>query len=153
MVKDKKIEGNVIFTGKIPLEEINQYYQLGSVFVTASNTETQGLTLLEAMAASIPVVALDDEAFRDAVVDGLNGYLFKTKEDYCTYIIKLMTDKKIYTQMCKQARINAEAHSSKYYAEKVLDVYYRALESKPGSGDKSFSSRMKNVIKRGLHGK
>ena len=153
MVKDKGISDSVIFTGKIPMENIHKYYQLGTVFVTASNTETQGLTLLEAMAASIPVVAFDDEAFKDAVIDGLNGFLFNNEREYCEDILKLMHDKKTYEQMCRQARINAEAHSSKYYAEKVLDVYYKALGGKP-NGDRpkrTFSSRMKNVIKKGFY--
>ena len=65
-----------------------------------------------------------------------------------------MKDKKKYNRLCKQARINGEAHSSKYFAERVLDVYYIALGGKP-TGERvkrSFASRMKNVIKKGLHG-
>ena len=54
MSKQLKIENNVIFTSSIPWEEIPIYYQLADVFTTASNTETQGLTLIEAMAGSIP---------------------------------------------------------------------------------------------------
>ncbi len=150
--KDLKLDNNVIFTGKVPWSEVHEYYQLGSLFVSASHTETQGLTLLEAMAAGIPVVALDDEAFKDVVVDDLNGYLFMDDKGYISSIEKLMDDKKKYDRMCSQARINGEAHSSKYYAEKVLDVYKMALENNSGGGNKSFSSRMKNVIKKGLHG-
>ena len=151
------LENNVIFTGKVPWEEIHEYYQMASVFVSASHTETQGLTLLEAMAASVPVVALDDEAFRDVIVDELNGFLFKDDKGYIYSLEKLMNDKKLYNRMCRQARINGEAHSSKYYAEKVLDVYYMALESN-GSNDESgerrtFTSKLKNVIKKGFHGK
>ena len=149
--KDLNIENNVIFTGKIPWEKIHEYYQVASVFVSASNTETQGLTLLEAMAAGVPVVALDDEAFRDVVVDGLNGYLFRDDKEYISSIKKLISDKKLYNRMSKQSRINGEAHSSKYYAEKVLDVYNMALKGETAR-DKSFSSRMKNVIKKGLRG-
>ena len=62
-----------------------------------------------------------------------------------------MDDKKMYNKMSRQARINGEAHSSKYYAEKVLDVYNMALKG-DAKGSRSFSSRMKDVIKKGLHG-
>ena len=150
-VRELDIENNVIFTGKIPWEHIHEYYQVPSVFVSASNTETQGLTLLEAMAAGVPVVALDDDAFRDVIVDDLNGYLFKDDKEYVSSIEKLMDDKKMYNKMSRQARINGEAHSSKYYAEKVLDVYNMALKG-DAKGSRSFSSRMKDVIKKGLHG-
>lgn len=154
LVHDLKIEDNVIFTGKVPWDNIHQYYQLASVFTSASHTETQGLTLLEAMSASIPVVALDDEAFRDVVIDDLNGYLFKDEKQYVNYIIKLMDNPKNYNRLSRQARINGEAHSSKYYAEKVLDVYYMALGGEPSDDPNkgTFSSRMKNVIKKGLYG-
>ena len=149
--KELGIDNNVIFTGKIPWEHIHEYYQVPNVFVSASNTETQGLTLLEAMAAGVPVVALDDDAFREVIVDDLNGYLFKEKEGYINSIEKLMDDKKLYSKMSRQARINGEAHSSKYYAEKVLDVYYMALKGDE-KGSRSFSTKMFDVIKKGFHG-
>lgn len=154
MTLDLGLSNSVIFTGKVPWHEINTYYQLASIFVSASHSETQGLTLLEAMAAGKPVVACDDEAFRDVVVDDLNGYLFKDDFEYVEKIDILREDKKKYNRMAKQARINGEAHSSKYFAEKVLDVYYTALGGRP-TGERTkrtFSSRMKNVIKKGLHG-
>lgn len=136
-VKNLKIEDNVIFTGKVPWDEIHKYYQIPQVFVTASHTETQGLTLLEAMAASVPVIGYDDEAFRDVVVPDLNGYLFKENKDYLEYVEKTMKDKKLLERLSRQARINAESHSAKYYGEKVLDVYYTALgESGGDNGEK-----------------
>ncbi len=150
------IGNNVIFTGKIPWEQIHKYYQIPQVFVTASHTETQGLTLLEAMAASVPVVALDDEAFRDVVINDLNGYLFTNKKEYKAAITKIMNSPTILERLQRQARINAESHSAKYYAEKVLDVYYTALGGKPVEGSnekKTFLSTMKSVVKKGFHGK
>lgn len=152
--KDLGISDKVIFTGKVPLDKVSQYYQLGSIFVSASHTETQGLTLLEAMSASLPVVALNDEAFRNTIVPDLNGYLFNEADEYINCTLKLMDNKFLYDKMCRQARINGESHSSKYYAEKVLDVYNMALNGFYGgeSKNKSFSGRMKNVIKKGLYG-
>lgn len=154
-VKKLKIEDNVIFTGKVPWDEIHKYYQIPQVFVTASHTETQGLTLLEAMAASVPVIGYDDEAFRDVVVPDLNGYLFKENKDYLEYVEKTMYDKKLLERLSRQARINAESHSAKYYGEKVLDVYYTALGGSVSGGNekKTFVSTMKSVVKKGFHGK
>ncbi len=153
--KKLKIEENVIFAGKIAWEDIHKYYQIPDVFVTASHTETQGLTLLEAMAASVPVVALDDDAFRDVVIPDLNGYLFKNKKEYREDIEFIMKHPEVLKRLQRQARINAESHSAKYYAEKVLDVYYTALGGKPEEHKekKTFFSKMKNVIKKGFHGK
>lgn len=147
-----KIKNNVIFTGKVPWNEIVDYYTLANVFTTASHTETQGLTLIEAMAASLPVIALDDEAFNTIVIDDLNGYLFKDKKGYKNSIEKLMKDPEKLIRMGKQARINSDAYSSKYYAERVLDVYKSALEGRDTNKKRGFFSTAKDVIKRGIKG-
>ena len=52
-----------------------------------------------------------------------------------------------------QGRINSETYSSKYFAERVLHVYKLALKDRPRKKDKSFISRLKNIIKRGFNGK
>ena len=123
LVSDLKLNDRVIFTGAIPHYDVPKYYAISNVFVTASVTETQGLTVIEAMASSVPVVCIDDESFKDAVIDGLNGKVFKTDKEYIKNIEILQKDKTQYKIMCKQARITAESHSLKYYAEKILDVY------------------------------
>jgi 1,2-diacylglycerol 3-alpha-glucosyltransferase len=153
LAKKNKIEDKVIFTGKVPWIDIPLYYNMANIFVTASHTETQGLTVIEAMAASVPVVALDDESFRNTVIDGLTGYLFKNKKEYINSMIELICDETKRINMGNQARINSETYSSKYFAERVLDVYKIALKGKPLKKDKSFFNRLKNTFKRGLHEK
>lgn len=149
-VKKFKIEDSVIFTGKIPLEEIPLYYQLSDIFVTASTTETQGLTVIEAMGASLPVVCIDDDSFKIAVIDDLNGYFFKTKKEYVCIINKLLSDPKLLKRLSNQARISSELHSAKYFAEKVLNVYNIAISAK--SKNSNITNKIKNVVKKVLYG-
>lgn len=144
MVKKLDLEDRVIFTGAVPHYEIASYYAISNIFVTASVTETQGLTVIEAMAASIPVVCADDESFRDAVIDGLNGKVFKNDKEYVSAIENLYKNKEQYKVMCKQARVTAESHSLKYYAEKILDVYNITIN---GSKNEPFIDKLKGVIK------
>ena len=153
LAKKQKLENSVIFTGKVPWEDVPIYYSLADIFVTASHTETQGLTVVEAMASSLPVVALDDESFRNVVIDGLTGFLFKNKKEYVNNMVKLANDLELRKNMGNQARINSESYSSKYFAERVLHVYKLALKGRPLKKDKSFLSRFKNTVKRGFHGK
>lgn len=148
-----KLNDNVKFLGKIPWEEIPKYYQLADIFVTASKTETQGLTVIEAMAASIPVVAIDDESFNTVIIDDLNGKLFKNKRQYKMMISELIENKDKRIRLSEQARISTEVHSSKYFAEKVLDVYKKALGNDYKSDKKRFIDKLKRQIKRGLNGK
>ena len=130
-VKKNKIEDNVIFAGKVPWENIVSYYLISDVFATASKTETQGLTVIEAMAASLPVVCSDDESFRETVIDDLNGKLFNNRREYKREIINLYKDRSLLKRLSNQARIAAETHSSKYFAEQILDVYKIAINNKP----------------------
>lgn len=130
-VKKNRIEDNVIFAGKVPWENIVSYYLISDVFATASKTETQGLTVIEAMAASLPVVCVDDESFRDTVIDDLNGKVFNNRREYKKEIINLYKDRSLLKRLSNQARIAAETHSSKYFAEQILDVYKIAINNKP----------------------
>lgn len=130
IIKDYKIDKNVIMTGKVAWEEVPYYYHLSDIFLTASHTETQGLTVIEAMASGVVPVCVEDESFAIAVVDGLNGRIFNDEEECQNIIIELYEDKKMLARLSKQARINSDRFSSKYFAESVLDVYKYALENK-----------------------
>lgn len=54
-------------------------YHAMDVFAFASQTETQGMVLTEAMAAGVPVAALDASGVREVVANGTNGYLLNTQ--------------------------------------------------------------------------
>ncbi len=123
------ISNNVIFTGKVPLEEIPIYYQLGDVFVTASKSETQGLTVVEAISSSLPVVAVKDDSFVNSVIDDFNGYVFTSDEKYIESILKLYENNDIYNRLSNQSRILSSDFSSEYFALKVLKVYETAIEN------------------------
>ena len=128
--KETGIDKNTIFTGKVPWEEVPYYYHLGKLFATASKSETQGLTVIEAMAAGVAPVVIDDESFRNTVIDDLNGKIFFTKNEYVKIVLDLIDDKKKLKQLRLQARMNAETHSSKFYAEQALVVYNIAIKNK-----------------------
>ena len=124
------------------------YYIISDVFATASQTETQGLTVIEAMAASLPVVAVDDESFRNAIVENVNGYLFDTKREYIKRVSDLLDDKNKLKKFSDQARINADSFSSKYFADRVLKVYKLAIKNaNTKNKDKTIVNGFKNVLK------
>ena len=85
------IRDSVIFTGMQPWKTIGKMYQLGDIFISASVTETQGLTFAEAMAASLPIVAREDESIAGLVRHNYNGKLFHTEEELAQSLIDLLT--------------------------------------------------------------
>ena len=124
------IEKNVIFTGKVAWDDMPVYYQLANFFATASKTETQGLTVIEAMAAGITPVCISDEAFLTAITDNLNGFIFDNIDEYVEIILKLEKNKQERAKISGQARIQAEHFSSAQFADNVLVVYNKAIENR-----------------------
>lgn len=134
---DKINDKNVIFTGMVPQEKIALYYQLGDVFVTASKTETQGLTVIEALSASLPVICIEDDSYKIAVINSYNGLFFNTKKEFIKNIYDIYENKEKYNTMSKQAIISSKQFSVKYYGEKILEVYKKAInENKESIIDK-----------------
>ena len=79
-VYKRKLGKNVIFTGKVPWDSISEYYLIADIFATASVTETQGLTVIEAMAAGLPVVCINDESFTGTIMNNVDGIIFNNLE-------------------------------------------------------------------------
>ena len=63
-------------------------------------------------------------------------------------ILKLATDKKLTKFLSNGARTSAEQHSSKYFAEKVLDVYKMAIKNKKPSYKEKISNFFRKVLKK-----
>lgn len=124
------ISKNVVFTGKVPLEDISNYYHLSDIFATASKTETQGLTVIEAMAAGVSPVCIKDEAFLSVITNNLNGFIFEDYESYLELIMMLSKKKSLRMKISHQARIQAEHFSASQFAENVLVVYRHAIANK-----------------------
>ena len=117
-------------TGKVAWEEVPYYYHLANIFLTSSHTETQGLTVIEAMASGIVPICINDESFVNTVVDGLNGRIFENEEECSEIIEELYHDRKLLKKLSNQARMNSDRFSSRYFAESVLDVYKYAIDHK-----------------------
>lgn len=145
--KELGIDNNTIFNGKAAWEEIPLYYHCSNLFATASTTETQGLTVIEAMAAGIPPLCINDESFQGTVTDELNGAIFNNEEEYINIVTDLYMDMEKRKRYSTQARIQSEHCSSASYAEHVLEVYVRAIKNRQIQKNKSIISRVLDKIK------
>ena len=138
----KDIKDNVIFAGKSPWEDVPCYYDMADVFVTASKSETQGLTVLEALASSTPVVCANDPSYIDAILPGTNGYVFDTEEEYIKNIKKLKADENLRKNFAKNAREYSENFSALKYGERVLEVYNETIKNHKSFKDKYIEKEM-----------
>lgn len=126
----------VIFTGKIEQDKIQYYYQCADAFVTASNSETQGLTVIEAMAAGVVPICINDMAFIDMLP---KKSLFNNQKEYINRLITFSKDEELRKEYKVEIRKKAEEYSSNTYAQRVLNVYSGVLNG--GKKDNTLKSR------------
>ncbi|TQR04660.1 glycosyltransferase family 4 protein [Psychrobacillus soli] len=125
------IKNQTIFAGERPWDSIGMYYQLGDVFVSASQSETQGLTYIEALASGLPVVAKSDQCLDGVLQNGVNGYTFQQEDDFLQSINKILTNETNKELMSIGAIQSAEKFSATQFALAVEATYNNVLvESK-----------------------
>lgn len=139
------VEDIVNFVGRSAWEEMPYYYHCADIALTASLTETQGLTVIEAMASSLPAICIEDEAFHTMVVEGLNGRFFKEEIDCAQIIENLSTDKKQRAILAKQAVVAASKYSLSEFAKSVIEVYETAIDNY--NNKKDISSIIMRIIR------
>lgn len=122
---DRLDADNVVFPGYVPDDELPGLYAACDVFLTASNFETQGLTVLEAMASGLPVVAPDVPVFRETIDHGSNGLLV---DDGIAGYAEAVDDAIDLTGADKAARSTASSYDERVCTEKLERAYRAVLE-------------------------
>lgn len=123
------LERQVVFAGMVPPEQVAQYYRLGDVFVSASNSETQGLTYIEALAAGVPALCRQDPCLAGVVVDGVNGWQFRDGAGFRTGVARLLADPALREEMARHgAELARRDFSAESFARRVASVYTQVLE-------------------------
>lgn len=124
MVQDMKITKHVIFTGMVPPSKIVDYYRLGDIFVSASQSETQGLTYIEALASGLPVVAKADPCLNDVVTDGYNGFQYHSFATFEEEVNQLLNDEILRQRLGQNAVTSVkERFSANRFSADVADLY------------------------------
>jgi 1,2-diacylglycerol 3-alpha-glucosyltransferase len=118
------LEKDVIFTGVLAFESLIKAYYSADLFVFSSLTETQGLVLIEAMAAGLPVVAVRASGVREMVDHGINGLLTNCDSDELgAAICRVLNDDELYQKLQVNARKKADSLSSHNMALKLERLY------------------------------
>ena len=127
-VKNDHIESYVIFTGPQSGKMVPAHYHISNMFISASLSETQGLTYIEAMASNIPVIARYDDQLVDVINDGENGFFFKDENELPQLILKVMSMN--LEHLKENALKKANEYSGETFARNVLEVYKQAILTK-----------------------
>ncbi len=122
--QELQLGDRVLFTGFIPREDLVDYYRAADLFVFASKTETQGLVLMEAMAAGLPAVAVRAMGVTDVVFDGETGVLVpEDEQSFVQAVLELLQDPQRRKRLGENARARARQMSIQHSVAKLLDIF------------------------------
>ena len=122
------LENEVILAGRVENEYITSYQKACDAFLFSSKSETQGIVILEAMAAGNPVIAVDASGVKDIVENGVNGYLTKEEPlEWANQIATVLLDELHQTQLSYGAYITATKYSENQIAKKAAEAYNRTV--------------------------
>lgn len=130
--REQGLSDRLLYVGRqVGLDSADAYAAM-DVFAFASHTDTQGLVLAEAMAASVPVVALSAYGARDVIQEGENGHLVPadaTDDQFAEVLHKLEQDSERHATMRDKARTSVDHLDRSVCAERMLKIYEQVLEN------------------------
>lgn len=126
-VKEYGLGKNIIFTGMIPPDRIANYYQLGHIFISASTSETQGLTTIEALASSLPLICKNDPCLEEVLREGKNGFTYDEEDVFIKYANSLIENPILRDRMGKDSKERATKYSVNHFAISVEDLYQEVI--------------------------
>ena len=127
-IQAQGLEDTIILLGTMSPHDVCKYYMASDIFVFSSESETQGMVILEAMAGKCAVVAIRSSGIDDVIKNEYNG--FKTKADiglWSDKVIYLMENPKILQEMCQNAYYFSKKFSLDAMAENTVEIYRKAI--------------------------
>jgi 1,2-diacylglycerol 3-alpha-glucosyltransferase len=118
----------VVFTGMVPYQSLPGYLQMADAFVTASVTEVHPLSVIEAMAAGLPVLGIDSPGVGDTILDGVTGLI--SSEDLAKFtaqMVRLVSQPIERKEMGWRARQESEQYSIERTSMMMLDLYEETI--------------------------
>ena len=126
------IADSVLFTGPVAYEEVGNYLAAADLFATASVTEVHPLTVIEAMAAGLPVVAISSPGIVDTVDSGKSGLLTtKPTGGLAAALVGLAIHDERRRQMAQAARCESARFSIDNTIQRTIALYNRLREERP----------------------
>ena len=124
-----KLNKEVVFTGMVDANSVNRYYQAADIFVTASTSETQGLTYYEALANGTIALCRDDSVLDGVIKNGFNGFRYQDFQGFEKFIDRVFSDSETKELLETNARAYAEVNfSTQGFGEKCLASYEKSIE-------------------------
>lgn len=132
-IEELAIGDSVVRTGRIERNRLmaENYPLLGDVFVTASKTENQPVSMLEAMVFGLPMVAPRAKGIPELIDDGVNGLLFEPDDvaGMAEKMTRFMTDPELLAEQSANASRIAGTHDIHAVGAELESIYESAIEN------------------------
>ena len=128
LVKELKIEDVSEFIGAVPSSEVPFYYNIADIYTSASVTETQGLTFMEAMVSGAIVIARYDDNLSETIIDGKTGFFFTSEDVFTKKVEKIFEmDEEKLNKIKENALAICDVYSIEKFYNNIMEVYQRAI--------------------------
>ncbi len=130
LLENESLRDKVFIGGRVPNEDLNQYYGAADVYVTPSHVDGSSVSLMEALACGLPAIASDIPANLEWVYHNDNGWIFPDGEVDALKETILNIPGHLSEEMTKKARATAERKADWQVNRQVLlNCYQQMLPS------------------------
>ena len=127
-VKDAGLTDHISFTGQVNNNDVFRYYHMANVFLSSSDSESQGLTYIEAMAAGTKIVVMTSPYTDELLSKRTLGVTFKTEDEMVTNVVDYLKHGDEEQDPDLLARKLAEI-SADTFGQRVIEFYQDAQAS------------------------
>ena len=124
------VADHVILGGPWPNIGIPDIYRSADAFISASLTETQGMTFVEALASGLPLFARRDDVLKDLLIEEKTGWYFTDEEDLAQKLHHFAdAESEMLDTMRENALRQVVPFSSEVFYESVMEVFERVVSN------------------------
>lgn len=147
LVADLSLENEVIFVGEVPADDVALYYHAADYFVSASTSETQGLTYTEALASGTQMIVAGNAYLDQLISDRSLGQTYSEQQGFASSVIEYL--KEAPTKQAEILEKKLYAISAEFFGESILAFYYEIMDVyfEKKFQDKKETNRLKNRLK------
>ena len=142
------------FTGKIAIKYMPQVFADATIFVFASTTEVHPLVVLEAAASGLPILAVEDLAFKDVLVNNKNGFSVpKDTQVFAKKLEEMLEDPELLKKFGENSlQIIKKNMQAEDLADSLLLYYQQVIKNFPKENMRKIVTVdfLRNIRKRAL---
>ncbi|OGO87096.1 MAG: hypothetical protein A2Y24_03895 [Clostridiales bacterium GWE2_32_10] len=129
LVDELNLDDYIIFAGRQPWEKVGLFYTTADIFVSASTSETQGLTFLESMASGTTVIAKYDTNLDGVINDNVNGMFFRDDNELTHILYDILSNDDFRKRLAENALTTAKNFSAERFGEQMEQIYEKVIKN------------------------